>query len=198
MKCARRIIVNGATVVSLLLCVATAALWVRSYRISDKWHWSRVPDGRSNQGKIGWVDVWTVRGRLGILIETNSAYLNDAPGGLRHETVPLDIAEPVNVTSPQPYYFTGDRPFYRVYFDHAGFAYYRSDFNTTYHDHNGNFPLWFLMLFTALGPLVAVGRVTLRFRATRRRNGHCLTCGYDLRATPDRCPECGTLPAVRS
>jgi hypothetical protein len=48
-------------------------------------------------------------------------------------------------------------------------------------------PAWFCVLLTAVFPGIWVIR---RFR--RHRPGTCVKCGYDLRATPDRCPECGT------
>ena len=51
-------------------------------------------------------------------------------------------------------------------------------------------PLWVLAAIT--------GASSLSFwrRVTPSGSNLCARCGYDLRATPDRCPECGTIPSV--
>ena len=68
-----------------------------------------------------------------------------------------------------------------------GFVFYRGERAAFY-----EVPYWFISAFFLLLPLRAVSR-RLRVIAGRRRmaRGQCSQCGYDLRATADRCPECG-------
>ena len=69
----------------------------------------------------------------------------------------------------------------------------RSDMPGAYQDDRLAAPLWpFMALFAVLPAAWLAARVTGRVRAARRRRrGFCPGCGYDLRATPGQCPECG-------
>ena len=63
----------------------------------------------------------------------------------------------------------------------AGFACGRSTLGTWV-----GVPLWFVALGTALA-----GFASWRVGRRAPKPGLCPSCGYDLRATPERCPECG-------
>lgn len=60
-------------------------------------------------------------------------------------------------------------------------------------------PVWSLVLASGVFPalwLLTAGQRRWRHRR-RSKKGLCVRCGYDLRGTPDRCPECGAAVTKR-
>jgi hypothetical protein len=56
-------------------------------------------------------------------------------------------------------------------------------------------PYWVVIAAAGLWPAWYVPRLVGEHRRRRREaRGLCWRCGYDLRATPHRCPECGASP----
>jgi hypothetical protein len=55
-------------------------------------------------------------------------------------------------------------------------------------------PWWYFLLLGLATPLERLGRWLWSGRRSdrRRRAGLCVCCGYALRASTDRCPECGS------
>ena len=185
MKRLRRTIFNALTVLSLALCLATAALWVRSYWASDGFLYSRnqnISIGRCLRGKLS---ILTVEGRGNV-------------AGFEWVRWAHLVDMEINSIAPGAFGSGSDRGDTNMRF--AGFHYQRltqsylvrqplrlQDFPSRLL----TFPFWPMCLIGVWPILPAVYR---RVKAIRPGNplGTCRKCGYDLRATPNRCPECGT------
>jgi hypothetical protein len=177
-----RRLLNLVTALSLLLSVATAALWVRSYWVRDEWYRDRrvrtaaggkaavilvVSGGGKVTCRVGrmdhpWVygpktgaEWWPPPGQTWAFAQWRRDPWRERatwPWAFGFDTFP----------QPDPVQWTVDAPHWAPA---AAFA------------------------------LLPVARAVPWFRRRMRRPGLCPHCGYDLRATPDRCPECGTTRA---
>ncbi|HEX4794366.1 MAG TPA: hypothetical protein VH370_11270 [Humisphaera sp.] len=58
------------------------------------------------------------------------------------------------------------------------------------------FPIWPALLLSGL--LAFCGLFSPATRQWRKLKQRCIVCGYDLRQTPEKCPECGATPARKS
>jgi hypothetical protein len=193
----RRRLLNYATALSLLLCVAVCVLWVRSYWATDLFWWHGITD-EGDRCYIRQDLVEAGRGGVGMSRSVRSGPRRPVDGGPSVR----EVAERVSI------------PFYRVWrprypnfynrngawLDRAGFQF---DYYVAWPDpdplrpaHGWSWkvvvPCWALAAGTATLPAArAASRLRRRWRT--RGAGLCPTCGYDVRATPDRCPECGLL-----
>jgi hypothetical protein len=138
---------------SLLLCLASGGLWVRSYR-----HPSSIGlDPAEREIGFSSGEAWLM------LDETRSL-------------VPFDEY---------------DRSVLGFGVRAGPFTHFLPDgAMSTYYTKWWFVPLWFPCSVLAVLPLTQAAKM-ISYR--RRRLGFCQTCGYDLRASKERCPECGML-----
>jgi hypothetical protein len=154
----------GLTVLSSLICLTTAAVWVTARDPADLFAYHSRQDGYT-----------LIRHRTGIWYFHYSE----------------------NRVDRNPFVFFRARPWSPGWHD-AHFDYFRSGGDFRYRDGiDGAFfdigaPYWFICFLTAIAP---AAWLTLRHFHNRPPSGLCPKCRYDLGATPERCPECGTVVA---
>jgi hypothetical protein len=201
----RRLLSLGAAV-SLVLCLAIAALWVRSASVIDKLFWDRwaqhavtAYDAEISR-KHGYEADVTLRNHQFCLTSSRGTLVFDylhQSGGYSWDGVKGAGLDRVSVEGPR-YGYSRERigigsmhyVDYGQEWSGLGFRGGRVDRRATDSLRYWCVPMYVPMVGTALLPLVWLCR-----RAHRRsRAGCCPRCGYDLRATPDRCPECGAVP----
>jgi len=170
----KRRLFNVLTGMSLVLCVAWAVLWVRSYFVFDVVTYLWYSPGRwHDQSYSGY---WS-KGSTGTAWGENTRW--DLTQGFTHERL-----SPVDLHAGWPPSL--------VRFNACGVMVIRNAESPRYWDIM--IPCWMPTLLASIAPAMFVRR--LRKLKGAPAEGECRKCGYDMRATRDRCPECGTVAKV--
>lgn len=124
------------------------------------------------------------------------SYPDDPPPSLSEDTARAVAHTSYPLEPEQPWWDD-----YRLVSDvseRAGFAHGYASYPTDRDDRAAEgyvidvYPLWPLYAVGFMAPLWMLPRLVRGVRRSRRRvRNECVHCGYDLRATPDCCPECG-------
>jgi hypothetical protein len=164
----RRKLLTIAAAVALMASVSLGVLWVRSYFVGENLAYGFVDDNLCAR-TVGY------SGSNGAAcLFYGDQPIAFYPPGWRHEV--YDLAWLGERAKRAPRWLTFD---------------YERQHQGGVRSWRLIFPYWVPIGFFAIPAACVWGAVRRRQRHIRERR--CLACGYDLRATPDRCPECGTV-----
>ncbi len=175
---------DAVTALSLLVCVGAVMLWVRGTFVGDfAWH----NDGGGATGIFNASgSVMITRRPLVPFAQINSKRPVKQPlWEISHERPPRNL-----LTFMDSLYGPG------AYHGYAGFGWGVTTDLGRVASRDVVVPLWAVTMATAIMPALAL-RQWIRRRRRRPGTGLCPVCGYDLRATPGRCPECGAVPKAK-
>jgi hypothetical protein len=170
----RRILLPTLTCLFAVLLTATLTLWLRSHRTEDLLSHHRHG--------IGTLSIWSRHGRIALWADR----YNEAKIWGPSDPVTTGWTRSSRPVSPAGRWPDGTPG--RL----GGFVFERDTRGQDLYK-AAAIPFWFLSTLSA-APLGIC--LSLHHRSRRRRLNPtlCRTCGYDLRATPHRCPECGATP----
>ncbi|HEY2588769.1 MAG TPA: hypothetical protein VGI81_23710 [Tepidisphaeraceae bacterium] len=183
---------TAISLVSLLMLAATAVLWVRSYRTADTLSF-HVNGHRANVIVAYGFLASSARGEAHFGVTCYPAMR--VPGSFEWTGQVLrvarrDVDDPAAALLPVP-----------SFLNPPGRSWRRAGFGGWHGLYAGEDRRAIVIPDAALAALFALAPVrwTLHrlLRARAHRQKRCCTCGYDLRASTDRCPECGTPIAVK-
>lgn len=172
----RRRVLDILAMLSALLLVTTAALWVRSYRVWDYW----IHDAGRHS--------YAIRTNCGAVCFRHMTPPPRARPRWSHEA--YSASRGFTLRPP-----ISDRRALGFLWESGTVVEPTSMSNVPQRMQYATIvvPDWALVCI--FGSIAAArARVIIRNRR-RFALGHCATCGYDLRATPNRCPECGAILA---
>ncbi|HEY8668713.1 MAG TPA: hypothetical protein VIL86_18845 [Tepidisphaeraceae bacterium] len=195
----RRKLFTILAAVSLLLLAGVVVVGVRSFWVSDSFSYAKLhpPTVEGQQAYVVGIQ-W---GRGGIRA-ARSKWIATTPQQVEHlatRLVPLGFAHSRSTRASQCYYPLMVNNQLGGVLERLGFGvghwvvYWVDDGKSSRAGNGFNMilPAWFLALLLAVLPALWLRR--RRIERKRNRVGFCKTCGYDLRATPLHCPECGTV-----
>ena len=184
----KRWLFDVAAGVSLLLALAVGVLWMLGgVREADLryHHWPAADESHSVFCNVkSTADTLILAVNVRHFPPRYFAAISDAERAAHHERFPSGLGVSARSWGPERFYMMPPPSGFGAEFGVYPQAGWTSRFAMIHVPHA------FMLALLSILPLL--GLASWRRARRLRLRGMCPVCGYDLRATPERCPECGT------